>query len=197
MKSVCSSWIALLLAAGCSSDDAPDDPPDAAPLDAAALDAALLDAALLDAALPDAIPYDCRRSLLPAVVDSVIMGSTPPSGDVADIVPWQAGDVVQLVYGGQGSLMLVAEMVASGSGLTAEEYLSFYMDAEIDAGGEGASRQPRGNAVAAAEDGSWYRETVFLPFEVDYPEEGDTLEVRVKVGCVEVERTVIAHLPEE
>jgi len=51
MKSACFSWVALLLvAAGCSSDDAPGDPPDAAS-DAAALDAAL-DAAALDAAAP-------------------------------------------------------------------------------------------------------------------------------------------------
>ena len=113
MKSACSSWIALLLlvAAGCSSADAPGDPPDAAP-DAAALDAAALDAATLDAAAPDAAPIACEDRFLPALVDSVVMGSTPPGDDVDDIVSWQDGDDVQLIYGDQGTLMLVAEVVA-------------------------------------------------------------------------------------
>jgi hypothetical protein len=202
MKSACFSWVVLLLViVGCSSDDAPGDPPDAAALDAAApdaaaLDAAALDAAALDATAPDAAPVPCEDRYLPVRIDSVVMGSTPPSQDIDDIVTWQDGEDVQLIYGDQGSLMLVAEVIARGSGLTMQS-LSYSLVVSLSSGGEDVSRQPYNAGFDVADDGSWRREQVSLPFEIDLPEEGEALVVTLNFGCFDIQRTIIAHLPEE
>jgi hypothetical protein len=191
MKPACFSWIAILLAgAGCASDDAPPGSPDAAVLDAAAPDAIAL-----DAAAPDALtPIACTERLLPAVADSVVLGSKPLGGNVDDIVSWEDGEEVQLVYGGQGSLMLVAEVVARGSGFT-QEHLPFSLITSIGSGGEGVYRQPYQDPVFAADDGSWYWESVFVPFEVEFPSDGDVLDVSLSIGCFEIQRMVVARLP--
>jgi hypothetical protein len=207
MKSACISWITLLLvAAGCSSDDAPGDPPDAAALDAAALDAAARDAATLDAAArdaappdataPDAGPIDCADLFLPARVDSVVMGSRPASDNVDDVVTWQDGEDVQLVYGGQGTIMLFSEVVARGSGLT-PEFMDYFLAAVVSPSGDEQRRNRYTNFVVAAEDGSWRWERVVVEFEEIFPEDGGTLDVILRIGCLEIQRTITVHFPTE
>jgi hypothetical protein len=169
MKSSRLSWLAILLVtAGCTSDD------------------------------------HCT-ALLPAVVDSVVIGASRPYYDPEDVVTWRDGEDVELIYGLQGSLMLVAEVLARGSGLTEDltypdttipGHLPY--DLTISMEGVGVVVQKSDyNPASHAADGSWYHERLQLPFEFEVPEEGEALDVRLTLGCIEIQRTLIAHLPEE
>ena len=108
------------------------------------------------------------------------------------------GEDVELIYGGQGSIMLVVEVVARGSGLTLSPgYLPFDLTISMKGWGFGGATKLSQQPVFHAEDGSWHRETLLLPFEIALPAEGEALDLRLTLGCLEIQRTLIAHLPEE
>lgn len=170
MKSSHLSWLSILLVtAGCTSDDS----------------------------------SECT-ALLPAVVDSVVVGSTSSTGELQDVLPWQDGERVDLILGSQGSLMLVADVVARGSGLTEDltypdtifpGRLPYDLAISMEGVGLLVQRESSGYGASHAADGSWYHETLQLPFENGEPAEGEALDMRLTMGCIEIQRTLIAHLP--
>jgi hypothetical protein len=139
-------------------------------------------------------------------LSSTRWSSGPPIDDPEDVAAWREGEGVELIYGLQGSIMLVVEVVARqrtdrGFGPPGDDALTGLPALRPDdihgrLGCGGATKLPQQPGVPCR-GRLLVPETVLLPFEMAPPAEGEALDLRPTLGCLEIQRTLIAHLPEE